>query len=229
MSQTQWSPPELSQPEHGYRYTTDSWLLVSYAAAFQPRRWCDMGTGCGVIAYGLARRLNHSTGVAVERRRDLARFARQNLAELPVTLIEGDLRFFPWRPRQFDLLVCNPPYFETGTGRLSKVRARAEARHTLHGGIGEFARDMRHALRRDGRLCFIFPTDRLQLALDEMTDSGWHAVDRLDILSYKDRDPVLSCMCMMPRPAGQMTRNRLVLYEAHRRFTPRAVSFLGRF
>ncbi len=94
-AQNEWSPPELRQPAEGYRFTTDSWLLAAFAAGFKPTDWCDLGTGCGVIAYALSDYLPKTRGVAIERQADLADFARLNLSGRDVLVIQGDLRFFP--------------------------------------------------------------------------------------------------------------------------------------
>ncbi len=222
-----WAPPYLRQPEHGYRFTTDSWLLVGFAATFRPRFFCDLGTGCGAIAYGLASFIKQSRGVAIERNAELARYARQNLAKLPVTVIQGDLRFFPWKDGVFDVVACNPPYFDTGSGHGREDVMQAEARHTLRGDMDIFASELRWALAEGGRLCFIYPSDRADGILAKLAASGWHLSERLDVHSFEDRPSKLVCLALTVLPDPSPRTKRLVLYKEHRHYTEQAVTFLN--
>lgn len=221
-----WAPPNLCQPEHGYHFTIDSWLLVGFAAAFRPHFFCDLGTGCGPIAFGLASQLKHGRGVAIERSPELAGYARQNLARLPVTVIQGDLRFFPWKDGIFDLVACNPPYFETGSGRGRADAKQAVARHTLYGDMDTFASELRWSLADGGRLCFIYPADRASGILSRLAASGWFLCERLDILSFADRPPKLVCLALSSNPCPSPRADTLVLYKEHRHYTEQAIAFL---
>jgi len=220
-----WAPPDLSQPEHGYHHTLDSWLLAAFAIALRPRHWCDLGTGSGAIAYALAHSLPNSRGVAIERQDLLSQHAHRNLCETGVILIRGDLRVFPWREACFDLLVCNPPYFAKDRGRLNREEERAAARHTLHGDIIAFARTTRFTLTDQGSFCFVYPTDRLDPVLERMTELGLYLHERLDIRSFAAKPAILTCVALR-KEDGKSTESELVLYEAHRVWTEKAIEYL---
>ena len=49
-----WTPPKLVQPDSGYRFSTDAFLLAAFAARMPAHTWCDLGTGSGAIAIALA-------------------------------------------------------------------------------------------------------------------------------------------------------------------------------
>jgi len=221
-----WAPPKLAQPADDYRYSTDAWLLASFAAGFGGTFFCDLGCGCGVIAQQLALRLPRAAGVAVERRRALALYARRNLAGLPVTLLEADLRHVPWRPERFDLVVCNPPFYRVDAGHINRHPGLAEARHTFFGDIAAFAAALRPALKASGRFCFIFPHHLHAPELDKLQRAGWHLHNKLLIRSFANAEPKLVCLALA-LSAGPVTIGELALYRSHRWFNDEAVAFLS--
>ncbi len=73
----------------------------------------DIGTGCGCIALSLAVEGDFERVVAVERSRDAAALARENVAlvrpPVPVEVREGDL-LAPLAGQRYHAIVSNPPY-----------------------------------------------------------------------------------------------------------------------
>lgn len=73
----------------------------------------DIGTGCGCIALALAVEGSFERVIAVERSRDAAALARENVAllqpPLPVEVREGDL-LGPLAGERYRAIVSNPPY-----------------------------------------------------------------------------------------------------------------------
>jgi tRNA1(Val) A37 N6-methylase TrmN6 len=179
---SRWQPPTLHQPKNGYRFAVDAFLIAALACRFQPKRWLDLGTGSGPIAWFLHRHLPHSHGVAVERQPELMAFAHRNLETNRVLLIEGDLRNIPWRDQAFDVVVCNPPFFPLGSGRLSPDATKARAHHALFGSMLAFAKSVRDALHENGHLCCLIrqPDEaRIERAL---IDDGWSLAQEILVL-----------------------------------------------
>ena len=221
-----WRPPELSQPEHGYRFTTDAFALASFALTFPFTNFCDLGTGSGVIAHDLATRRPTCRGVAVERQASLLAHARRNLADLPVHLIEGDLRAHDWSQHRFELVVCNPPYYEVHAGGINRCPERAAARHTFHGTAVDFAAALAPALREDGVFCLVFPDHLIPRLLTRFERQGWFLRRRLDLCSYADRAPKLACLALGRGAGSQPRRQRISVWRAHREFTDEMQFFL---
>jgi release factor glutamine methyltransferase len=71
----------------------------------------DLGTGSGAIAKAVAFEAPHARVVAVERERAALTWARRNLADTGVEVVEGDLAdALPELDGSVDVVVSNPPY-----------------------------------------------------------------------------------------------------------------------
>lgn len=149
----------------GYRFSIDSVLLAWWSRFALDDAVADVGTGCGVVSIILAAARGLSNVTAFELQPDLAALAGENvrangLADR-ITVVEGDVRTLAGDYRgAFELAVCNPPFRELGSGRLSAGDQKAVARHELELALTELADVSKKLLRRDGRLCLIYPTRR---------------------------------------------------------------------
>src|SRR5262245_53489747 len=127
----------LHQAPHGYRFALDAFLLADFVPATTTDLLIDLGTGCGVVALLLARRLPQVRLVGLELQRSLAILAQQNVVcnslEHRVAIVQGDIRQVPalFPAGIFGTVVCNPPYRAVGNGRLNPNPEKAIARHEL--------------------------------------------------------------------------------------------------
>ncbi len=95
----------------------------------------DLGTGSGAIAGSLAYEVPRARVYAVELSTEAYVFAERNLARLPVTLIQGDLRTaFPELNGLCDVVVSNPPYIPAGAVPREPEVANHDPRLALYGG-----------------------------------------------------------------------------------------------
>jgi len=149
----------------GYRFSIDSVLLAWWPRFPTGDAVADIGTGCGVVSIILAAARGAPNVTAFELQPDLASLADENVRENNlsdrITVVEGDVRTLAEDyPAAFDLAVCNPPFRELGSGRLSAGDQKAVARHELELTLAELADASRKLLKREGRLCVIYPTRR---------------------------------------------------------------------
>ena len=110
-------PRGLEQPETGFRFSTDSLLLSSFASIPVKGRVLDLGTGCGVIPFGILLRNLRSdlrvTGLEVNP--EMIDAARKNVDTLGfadrIEIIPGNVCKPDFAPAEsFDVVVSNPPY-----------------------------------------------------------------------------------------------------------------------
>jgi tRNA1(Val) A37 N6-methylase TrmN6 len=125
------------QPDF-YRFNQDSLLLVQKVLAhgIQPRRLLDLGAGCGIIGIEVARVLRPEAVVLLELQDEFLPCLKMNVGQflepLGVSAQIVSAAFSEFVPDgEFDLIVCNPPYYLPGHGELPTDPRRGKARSFL--------------------------------------------------------------------------------------------------
>ncbi|PIE02839.1 MAG: hypothetical protein CSA81_04885 [Acidobacteria bacterium] len=217
---------ELIQPENGYRFSVDAFLLAAFAKQFNPKHFCDMGAGCGVVSWQLHQLLPSATGVAVEIQPVFKEFGRTNLAGTGISFLCRDIRDLPRQDRKFDLLISNPPYFKVGHGKLSKNPVKAQARHRLNGSVSDWCSSMNKHLKEDGGVCIIYPSRYAAELVTDMLKVGFNLRVLLQIASFEGEEPKLDCLYFSAEP-GEVRTQCLNLYREHRKRSAAAKKFLS--
>lgn len=146
---------------------TDSFLLSAFPRLKPGLRVCDLGSGTGLLGLLLLQRRRELTVTGVELRPEAAELARRAAAENGLedrlTFRQGDLRavreLLP--SGQFDLAVCNPPYYPAGGGALPEGTARQTARSETDCTLEEACRAAAYLLRWGGSFCLCHKPERL--------------------------------------------------------------------
>ncbi|HKD68033.1 MAG TPA: methyltransferase [Candidatus Binataceae bacterium] len=156
----------LIQPRRGYRFSVDAILLGRFIRPRPAARILELGAGCGVISIMAAALYSPREVAALEVQEELAKLAGRNaeLNHLPaVRAIAGDLRarsIAGLKTACFDLVIANPPYYASGTGRRSphgaRDLARAESATTLRHFVVAASRYLKHG----GKAAFVFVAAR---------------------------------------------------------------------
>ncbi len=112
------------------KISTDGVLLGAWIDVDDVRRVLDVGTGSGLIALMMAQRFENATIAAVEIMEDAVSDAYENVANSPwsnrINIHCCDFMDYH-DDKPYDLIVSNPPFFDTAVKSLDM--ARASARH----------------------------------------------------------------------------------------------------
>ncbi len=155
------------QQRSGYRFSVDPLLLCDFAGIREGEEVADLGTGCGVIPLVLARMAEGTRFVGVEHQKSLAGLAGRNVAlnglSHRISIVNRDIMEVKGllSPSSFDLVVANPPYRKRGTGRVSPIPGRDDARHESTAALADFLAVARKLVKVSGRICFISHPSRL--------------------------------------------------------------------
>ena len=193
---------------------TDGILLGAWAPVAGVKRVLDIGTGSGLLALMLAQRTHDAATIdAVELDDEAARQAQENVSESPwarrIQVHHSDI--LPWLKAQsgrYDLIVCNPPYFEQGVECATPERELARYTTTLdHTAL---LRCAVNAVTEEGFFCVILPETVGKTFTQQALSMGWHLRLRTDVAETEQKLPHRVLLAFSPQP-GECFSDRLVI------------------
>lgn len=183
------------QGSRGYRFGADAVVLARYAAAAFPesRAVLDIGAGCGVVGILLADEMPQARVLGVEVQYMMVDRAMRNIALNDlcgrVLVWEGDIadfvRIAP--PGAFNLIVSNPPFYRTGTGRINPDGERAIARHELRMTMDGLLGAVSALLAPDGHAVILYPAERFDECVVALTRFGLFALTVVPLMHSSDQ------------------------------------------
>lgn len=152
------------QHKNGYRFSIDAVLLAHFVQPAQDEIILDLGTGCGIV--GLILLYRHQQFIAsligFELQIGLAELAQENLVlnsfEEKMSIVQGDVRSIldTFSPESFSTVVCNPPFFQPGTGRQNSDPETLLARHQVACTLSEILAAA-SVVKNRGKFVIIYP------------------------------------------------------------------------
>ena len=164
----------VKQPDSGYRHSIDPILLSEFAQVKEGDRVVDLGCGVGIILLRLARTVDSAEMLGIEIQPAMATLANDNVSanglQDSIHILNLDIRELSAHVTvdSFNVVVTNPPYRPTGTGRVAPNSARAMARHEVSGGLVDFLKTASALLKTGGRFYIVYLAERLAELLAEM-------------------------------------------------------------
>lgn len=216
----------IRQARKGYRFSVDAVLLAGLTEAKAKDHIADLGTGCGVVPLIMAHRGMGRKFLGLELQDELARLAQWNVRENGyadrIEIIQMDLRDIgsTLSPRGYDLVVSNPPYRKTGSGRICPDVQRAVARHELSLSLKDVFRAASHLLRGKGRLALIYPATRLEHLMAVARQCRF-SPKRLTMIHSRKSSPAVLVHMECLKEGGQELKVEppLAIYRADGSFT----------
>jgi tRNA1(Val) A37 N6-methylase TrmN6 len=208
---------KLLQPARGFRSSLDPVLLAGFAGT-PCGRFLDIGCGTGALAFLLLARDPGASGLGVEIQPRLAALAARGLEENDFArrfaVLAADVRE-PGRvpAAAFDLVVTNPPFRPLGTGVLPPQAERSLAHHEVTLTLADWLAVAAAALRPDGRLCAIYPAERLPELRAGLAERQLHAA-RIRMVEPHAGSPPNRVLVEARRGTGEaVSEPPLILHE----------------
>ncbi len=167
----------INQPQEGYRFSIDPFLLCSEIPHLTNQAILDIGCGSGIIPLILKFKNPNIKIYGVEIQKELAGFAKKNVSanslDQSIKIIHKDIKeIYPQDlDKKIDIIVSNPPYIKENTGRLNPDKQKAIARHELKLNIKDLIRSCKRLLSPNGMVYIIFPAKRISELLAKMNEN----------------------------------------------------------
>ncbi|MDE6231116.1 MAG: methyltransferase [Muribaculaceae bacterium] len=176
--------------ESSMKIGVDAVLLGAWADVENVNRVLDVGAGCGIISLMLAQRIPSAIITAVEIEEKAAKEAHNNFIESPwqdrLEILQQNFLSMN-ESGEYDLIVSNPPYFDSGVdaGLSDRMLARHEGALSplslLHYG--------KNMLSPEGRIALILPYERSELIVSEALKEGLVPARRCDVRGRESLTP----------------------------------------
>lgn len=164
----------VNQDQCAMKVGTDGVLLGAWVNPQNAERILDIGTGSGLIALMLAQKSKAKID-AVEIEESAAEQAIENVENSSWSdrIIIHNTSFQDFKPQQkFDLIISNPPFFDSGPKAPQKDRATA--RHNQNLTITHLISFSKKILNKSGHIALILPVEmRRELVLSIAKNDLW--------------------------------------------------------
>ena len=163
---------KIYQNSNFFSFSLDSIILANYTnIRLRDKNIVDFCTGNGVIPIILTRRTkNNIVGVEIqEKLADLAnKSIEYNKLNDRITIYNEDVKEFSKKHlNEFDLVLCNPPYFKIEEkSTLNESYEKKIARHEVLFNLDDLCDCSKKVLKDNGKLCIVHRTDRLMEILE---------------------------------------------------------------
>ena len=155
-----------------FSFSLDSIILANYAnIRLRDKNIVDFCTGNGVIPLIISNRTKNNI-VGVEIQEKLAELATKsvdyNKLGDRITIVNEDVKEFSRKHlNEFDLVLCNPPYFKIEEkSSFNESYEKKMARHEVLFNLEDLCECSKKVLKDNGNLCIVHRTDRLMEILE---------------------------------------------------------------
>lgn len=165
--------------DRAFNIGTDAVMLYAFSKGIRAKTVCDLGCGSGVIGQLLAFTNENICVTGVELQKPSAEAAMENARlnglQDRFDVICGDLREhkkLPLKSGFFDLVVMNPPYFPSGSGKTVSDDAVAIARDERFCTLEDACKAAAYLTKWGGRFCMVHRPERLAEVITKMSVNG---------------------------------------------------------
>lgn len=152
----------LYQPEDMYHFNADTELLGRFMDVHRKDSVLDVGCNNGALLY-YAKQKNAFKLTGIDLFENVIENAKENFIRNEVN---ADLYVYPLQEfmhAPFDLIVCNPPYFNTKNDALKNENERIKAaRHEEFLCLEDLMKHVKRLLKDNGRFDMVYRPDRMK-------------------------------------------------------------------
>ena len=184
---------KIIQNDDVFSFSTDALLLGDFAEIRKKDKVIDLCSGNGVIPLLLSYKGNQPIeGIEIQPQLvDMAqRSFKYNQLDDRLYMHQMDVKsvFQHFKPSQYSVVTCNPPYFKENQLHQHQKEAHKIARHEILCKLEDCLMAARHLLKQSGRLYMVHRAERMMDVLTEMRRANIEPKRLTLVYSKLDRD-----------------------------------------
>lgn len=227
---------KLLQPKVGFHASTDSVFLAAAAPVKDKYKVLDVGCGVGSVGLCVLARNKTVSLTGIDIQPELIDLAHQNAV---LNGIEEQSRFFHGdiqsekliEDNQFNVVIMNPPYLESGTHTHSpeKIKATSHGEGISGASLAVWIKYAHRKLKQGGHLTIIHRADRLDDAIVELENKNWFgSLVIYPLWSHADEDAKrVIIQARKERYAPSVLKAGMIIHREDGKYTKEAEAVLS--
>ncbi len=185
---------EISHSKSSLKVGIDGTLIGSWCSVPLSGEVLDIGVGCGLISMMIAQRSENIKVLGVDIHLGSVEEANYNFKKSPFSeRLNAKLIDFTQMENtdKFDLIVSNPPFFDSGI--IQSSDPRISARHQCSLSLDKLIKKSKELLKEGGRLSIIIPVGQKEKVLQCAEICGL-SLERVTIVRGRADTPLRRCL-----------------------------------
>jgi tRNA1Val (adenine37-N6)-methyltransferase len=218
------------QRQSAMKVCTDAVLFGAMAPVNRGDRVLDIGTGTGVLSL-MAAQLGAAHVTAVELTQQDYEEADINFNNCPwadrLEAVHQDIQGFASTAGcQYDLIICNPPFFENHSKTTNSLRKIA--RHNDQLSFADLIKSADELLSSQGLFYLLLPVHAVEKFAGAAFVAGFYLIDKTDFRGHAHNEAKLSALTFS-RTVAVYATSLLTVYESYRVYTKDSERYLSPF
>lgn len=202
---------KIYQDTDMFLINSDTEALGEFIEVYKNDRVLDMGTNTGaLLLYASLFNPKKLTGLDINER--ALELAKKNLEYNNINNYELILdNIVTFRHEPYDVIICNPPYFETKEDNKASNNYMNLAKHESILNLKSLVKSISANLKDNGTLYFLFLTSRMQEVVLELSKNNLTIKEMKFVFDeQKDNSNVFMVKCVKNAKMGMNVKKSLV-------------------
>ncbi len=214
------------QEKSAMKVCTDSCIFGAYVSQYLEsqvfdksyQRILDVGSGTGLLSLMLAQKLPNSKIEAIEPDLDSfseckLNFENSNWSNRLNVFLQNLGQFSESRQNQYEIIICNPPFFLNHL--LSSSQSRNKALHISKADWEKWLLELRNLLKPDGQIWILLPKENLNPSLEIGKNLGFHVSTKVDLHQFGKHN-WRHILCFIQNEPSHFTHIETQIYDQNK-------------
>lgn len=207
----------VAQNQEVFRVGTDAVLLGALSNCANARNILEVGTGTGIVSLMLAQRNLSAEILAIDINEKAVELAKENFQNSPFSermeVENKDFKFFSSEAK-WDMIACNPPYFEKMETSQKDVLARQQVELNFE----QLIKKVVENLSSQGLFSVIIPKNSERFFTQKCEDLGLEIQRRVDVKGSFQSE-IKRCVLEYSFVPMDFVQEELVVEKAPRKYS----------